>query len=92
MWSISEIVREIMKQSADRQEALASCARVARAISGPALEVLWEELIGVEHLFSLLKTSVKRIIGQDGETNLSYRHYVGTCFSFRHYCDYNALC
>ena len=48
-----------MKQCGDDNGTLASCARVSRAFSQPALEVLWEELDSMQPLFSILRKFVK---------------------------------
>ncbi|KAI8989192.1 hypothetical protein BD414DRAFT_522301 [Trametes punicea] len=68
MWAIAEVVREIMKQNADDERALARCARVAHAFLDPALEVLWEEQEGLDRLFALLPSSIAKVrVGVDGE-------------------------
>ncbi|KAI0372410.1 hypothetical protein BV20DRAFT_963990 [Pilatotrama ljubarskyi] len=71
LWSIAEVVREVMKQSADDRGALAQCARVSRAFSEPALEVLWQELSGLDQLLGLLPTSFRKVLrGQsDGDAS-----------------------
>ncbi|TFK81958.1 hypothetical protein K466DRAFT_666808 [Polyporus arcularius HHB13444] len=60
VWSIAEVVREVMEQNADSAKTLASCARVSHAFSEPALEVLWRELVGLDRLLSILRKSVVR--------------------------------
>ncbi|KAI0356990.1 hypothetical protein OH77DRAFT_1519902 [Trametes cingulata] len=61
LWSIAEVVREVMKQSADDPGVLTQCARVSRAFSEPALEVLWEKLWGLDRLLALLPSSFKKV-------------------------------
>ncbi|KAH9939241.1 uncharacterized protein BXZ73DRAFT_43729, partial [Epithele typhae] len=76
VWSIAEVVREVMYQSLGDRRTLVSCAQVSRAISEPAVEVLWETLRGIGRLLALLPSSVKRITGQDNDTQLPFKHYV----------------
>ncbi|OJT05684.1 hypothetical protein TRAPUB_3476, partial [Trametes pubescens] len=60
LWSIAEVVREVMIQSADEHNTLAKCAIVSRALSEPALEVLWEKQQGLGKLLGLLPASFKK--------------------------------
>ncbi len=78
VWNINEVVREVMRQSTADGATLANCARVSRAISELALEVLWEELTGFEPLCSILPKSVKSFRSVDEDTGLTIRHYVST--------------
>ncbi|KAI0634185.1 hypothetical protein C8Q77DRAFT_1173096 [Trametes polyzona] len=60
LWSIPEVVREVMKQLADNPHSLAQCTLVSRIFSDAALEVLWENQPSLGRLFSLLPTSVQK--------------------------------
>ena len=75
IWTIVEVVREVMKQCREHEleGTLASCARVSRAISEPALEVLWEELDGLHGLFALLSSSMR----SEASTVNDVKHHVG---------------
>lgn len=69
LWSIAELVREVMKQATDDQDTLVQCARVSHAFSEPALEMLWAEQRGLGRLLGLLPASFKKITsGGEEET------------------------
>ncbi|KAI9056431.1 hypothetical protein FKP32DRAFT_1682376 [Trametes sanguinea] len=55
-WLIDEVVRDIMAHlpPAGRPKTLANCARVSRAVSEPALDVLWSRLTELSPLWNLL--------------------------------------
>lgn len=75
IWSISEVIREIMRQNEGSPDALASCTCVSRAFSENALEVLWEDPRGLKPLFSLLSKSIKVLEDDsslDGQTDYYY--------------------
>lgn len=58
LWSVTEMVCAVMGHLHD-QHTLAQCARVSRGISDPALQVLWENMGGIDWLPYLLPTSLK---------------------------------
>ncbi|CDO75098.1 hypothetical protein BN946_scf185010.g23 [Trametes cinnabarina] len=61
-WYIDEIVRNILAHvpSIGRSKTLASCARVSRAVSEPALDMLWSRMTGLYALCELLPRSPDR--------------------------------
>ena len=63
IWSIAEVIREVVQHHEDNPGTLASCACVSRAFSEPALEVLWKVADGLVNLFSLLSKSMKTLFG-----------------------------
>ncbi|CDO72119.1 hypothetical protein BN946_scf184962.g62 [Trametes cinnabarina] len=66
VWTIPEVLREIMRHNAHNEQALARCARVSRAFSDPAIEVLWEEQRGLGALFALMPRSIRKVaVGVD---------------------------
>ncbi|KAL7284640.1 hypothetical protein ACG7TL_001936 [Trametes sanguinea] len=68
IWTIAEVIREIMQQNAHDRQSLACCARVSRAFSGPALEVLWAEQHGLQALFALMPRSIRKVpVGTEHE-------------------------
>ena len=69
-----------MLQCANDGPTLSICARVSRALSEHALEVLWEEQEGIASLFMLLPQSVRCISGQDEGTQFVRKHYVSSTF------------
>lgn len=88
LWSIAEVVREVMKQSADEESTLAQCARVSHAFSEPALEVLWEEQEGLGKLLGLLPASFKKADSNlDAEdqfgNNIEPVSFVSTSITYR---------
>ncbi|RPD61772.1 hypothetical protein L226DRAFT_612237 [Lentinus tigrinus ALCF2SS1-7] len=77
VWSIAEVVREVMEQNAENVSTLSSCARVSHAFSEPALEVLWREQSGLNRLLSILRKSVKCIpIAIDNMPGFTINRYV----------------
>ncbi len=85
LWSIAEVVREVMKQSADEQDTLAQCARVSRAFSEPALEILWERQEGLEILFRVLSSSIEMVdIGTCGDRRVISSHMLANSFVSLH--------
>lgn len=84
LWAIPEVVREVMRQSADEQDTLAQCARVSRAFSEPALEVLWEKQEGLELFFRLLSSSIKMVdIGTFGDRRVISSNRLANSFVSR---------
>ncbi|KAH9903501.1 hypothetical protein C8Q73DRAFT_675006 [Cubamyces lactineus] len=77
VWAIAEVVREIMKQNASDPETLAHCACASRALSDPALEVLWESQHGLGRVLGLLRSSFRRIpTGQEDFFGNSHHSFV----------------
>ncbi|PIL28939.1 hypothetical protein GSI_08986 [Ganoderma sinense ZZ0214-1] len=58
LWFIDEILRNILSQlPSGSHSTLASCARVSKALSEPALDALWYKISGLVPLFRLLPRS-----------------------------------
>ncbi|KAI0708686.1 hypothetical protein C8Q76DRAFT_859844 [Earliella scabrosa] len=72
IWSIAEVIREVVQHHEDDPGTLASCACVSRAFSAPALEVLWKVADGLVNLFSLLSKSMKTLFGGEDKYHVLY--------------------
>ena len=71
IWYIDEILRNILVYIPSGCEStLASCARVSRALSEPALDALWRKISGLVPLLKLLSRSLREEgkQGSDGPT------------------------
>ena len=72
-----------MKQNASDPETLAHCACASRALSDPALEVLWESQHGLERVLGLLPSSFRKLpTGQEDFLGNSHQSFVS--FSLAH--------
>ena len=75
MWYIDEILRNILSHlPSGCQSTLASCARVSKALSEPALDALWCKISGLVPLFRLLPRSFAEARNQTGDGIGFVRH------------------
>ncbi|KAM5545996.1 hypothetical protein V8D89_000122 [Ganoderma adspersum] len=68
MWFIDEILRNVLSHlPSGCQSTLASCARVSKALSEPALDALWRKISGLVPLFRLLPRSFAEARNRTGD-------------------------